>query len=333
MGIIYSSDATTNIVENLCGKTSAEEELVNSAFVFVKPHANNAKVQEKVREMLTAAKVEIKSEGDIAGTKIDADKLIDQHYYAIASKATLLDPKDMSVPADKFEEFFGEKWEDVLSAGKAANAMQACEKLGVDANGLEEAWRECEPKDKVVKFGGGFYCGLVEVEGKDPLYVFNAFFMNMRGKFTGDASIHYYEVSFKPADLKWEDFRGKVLGPTDPSTAPDGSIRKFIFDEWETLGLSAAPNKGDNGVHASASPFEGLAERMNWMGKGLEDDSFGSAMLKSGISAETIKAWSVDPRVKLPGDEGEGSIFDALEDMDVGPCLDKLKAINAAASS
>ena len=83
----------------------------------------------------------------------------------------------MAVPADKFEDFFGEKWEDVLAANRAVNAMQACERFEVDAIGLEQAWRDCEPKNKVVKFGGGFYCGFVEVEGKDPLYVFNAFFM------------------------------------------------------------------------------------------------------------------------------------------------------------
>ena len=30
-----------------------------------------------------------------------------------------------------------------------------------------------------------------------------------------------------------------------------------ILSDWETLGLSASPNVGENGVHASASPFEG----------------------------------------------------------------------------
>jgi hypothetical protein len=34
---------------------------------------------------------------------------------------------------------------------------------------------------------------------------------------------------------------------------------------WEALGLRAPCNTSDNGVHASASPFEGLAEKMNWL--------------------------------------------------------------------
>jgi hypothetical protein len=34
-------------------------------------------------------------------------------------------------------------------------------------------------------------------------------------------------------------------------------------------GLKEVPNVGDNGVHASASPFEALAERLNWLGARL----------------------------------------------------------------
>merc|ERR1719499_2297014 len=67
-------------------------------------------------------------------------------------------------------------------------------------------------------------------------------------------------------------------------------------------------------VHASASPFEGLAERMNWLGKECAEDNFGQAMVAGGISAETINAWSVDPQVKV-GEGAMGSLFDAVEDM------------------
>lgn len=73
-------------------KSSASDScaLKNSAFVFVKPHANTKACQDMVREKLLAAGIEILSETDIDGKTIDAKKLIDQHYYAIASKATIL---------------------------------------------------------------------------------------------------------------------------------------------------------------------------------------------------------------------------------------------------
>ena len=96
---------------------------------------------------------------------------------------------------------------------------------------------------------------------------------------------------------------------------------------YEELGLTAMPNKGDNGVHASASPFEGLAEKCNWLGISIAKDKFGRALLKAGLSEQRIKDWSVDPRVNI-GEGEEGSVFDALEDMDVNDCLKKLVELN-----
>merc|ERR1711997_224350 len=124
--------------------------------------------------------------------------------------------------------------------------------------------------------------------------------------------IHCYVVEWDPAKLSWSSFRGELLGPTDPKEAPSGAIRKLILDKYKELGLTSEPNKGDNGVHASASPFEGLAEKTNWLGASISEDSFGKALLKAGLSEDTIKAWSVDPRVELP-EGGMGSVFDALE--------------------
>ena len=31
--------------------------------------------------------------------------------------------------------------------------------------------------------------------------------------------------------MKWEDFRGKFLGPTDPAQAPAGSLRNLIYKD------------------------------------------------------------------------------------------------------
>lgn len=303
---------------------SSEETLLNSAFVFVKPHANTDATQKMVREKLTGAGITILSESEVEGETIDQKKLIDQHYYAIASKATILPAKEIPVPTDKFESSFGESWEKVLSEDRAANALDACERFGCDAAELNDAWQNT----KAVKFGGGFYCGLVSLKGKE-LYVFNAFFMTMRSKFVGKGtSIHTYEVQWDPATLSWSDFRNNLLGPTDPADGPEGSIRKAILDSYKELGLESVPDKGDNGVHASASPFEGLAEKNNWLGIELSNDKFGKALLNSGLSEQTIKEWSVDPRVNLPGGE-KGSVFDALEDMDVATCLAKLVELNS----
>jgi len=302
--------------------------LLNQAFVFIKPHAQTEAVQKCVKEGLEAKGITVTSEGEIKSEVISEKKLIDQHYYAIASKATILKPAELNVPADKFEEQFGLTWAKALEDGNVYNAMDACEKLGITADELDTQWGICKKDKKLVKFGGGFYCGLIEMEGKDPIYAFNGFFMSMREKFCAPGlSIYYYTVEWDAAKLSWADFRGKVLGPTDPAEAPADSLRGIVMKDWEALGLKEVPNVGDNGVHASASPFEGLAERCNWLEKDMKEDAFGKAMLDAGISEEWSKAGMVDPQVPLDAEGKKGSLFDAVEDQDAAPCLETLTAL------
>ena len=190
----------------------------------------------------------------------------------------------------------------VLEKDLAVNAMDACARFGVDAATLEAAWRRCEPANKVVKFGGGFYCGLIDtIEGKEPLYVFNAFFMAMRSQFVGESnSIYYFSVEWSPNQVSWADFRGKMVGPTDPGQAPPDSIRGTIAAKWEEFGLEGPCSKGKNGVHASASPLEGLAEKTNWLSNPIAADPFGKLLLDGGVSEAVIKEWCLDARVRLP---------------------------------
>merc|ERR1719464_765040 len=165
---------------------------------------------------------------------------------------------------------------------------------------MNTAWGKAKDAKKLVKMGGGFYCGLIEIEGKEPVYIFNGFFMAMRSKFTKPGSqIYYYSVEWDPKHLSWADFRGKVLGPTDPKDAPAGSLRGDILAQWQELGLSSEPNMGDNGMHASASPFEGLGERNNWLHLPIGKDMFGRQALGNEIPMKTIQEWSVDPQVTV----------------------------------
>jgi len=296
------------------------QKLMNSAFLFVKPHANTEKVQELVTKKLESQGIKILSQVDIGGEEIDNKGLIDQHYYSIASKATILSADEIPVPRELFLESFGEEWEDVLKEGRASNAIDACKRFECSPQELNDAWR----KVNAVKFGGGFYCAKMSVNNQPELYVFNAFFMTMRSKFVGkENEIRCFVVEWDPDHLSWSSFRHDVLGPTDPDQAPPNSIRRSILDEFKDLGLSSAPNNSDNGVHASASPFEALAEKLNWLGLDLESDELGKALVDVGISKSRIVDWSRDPQIKL-SDSSTGSIFDELEDLDIGECIQKL---------
>lgn len=305
---------------------------MNAAFVFIKPHAVTDKVKALAKAGLEAKGIKILAEGSLTGEVIDQKKLIDQHYYAIASKATILKPDQLNVPNDKFEKQFGMTWQAALASGKVFNALDACAHLGLDADQIGDAWNAAKKNDKLVKLGGGFYCGLVEVDGKDPVYVFNAFFMQMRSKFTKPGTeIYYFSVEWDPKSLSWADFRGKVLGPTDPAEAPAGSLRGEIMAKWKDLGLSSEPNVGDNGMHASASPFEGFAERNNWLEVPICKDTFGGLLVDQGVAETLIKDWSVDPQVTVDADGKKGSIFDQLEDLDTNECANKVVALSKLA--
>mmetsp|Transcript_64637 Transcript_64637/g.127789 ORF Transcript_64637/g.127789 Transcript_64637/m.127789 type:complete len:639 (+) Transcript_64637:93-2009(+) len=311
--------------EGLAQPSSCPDLRKNSAFVFIKPHAVTDKVKQLARKGLEGRGIKILKEGSLPGTVIDKKRLIDQHYYAIASKATILKPSQLNVPADKFQSAFGLTWEEALTSGKVFNAMDGCQELGIDADGMNAAWAKAKDAGKLVKFGGGFYCGLVEVEGKAPVYIFNGFFMSMRSKFTKPGTeIYYYVVEWESKTLSWADFRGQVLGPTDPADAPKTSLRGQILERWQELGLAAKPNVGDNGMHASASPFEAFAERNNWLGVPIKKDGFGASLLATGLSEDLIKEWSVDPQVVKEDSGKKGSIFDQLEDLDSKDCLQKV---------
>jgi len=120
--------------------------MMNAAFVFIKPHAVTEKTIPFVKEELTKHGINILAEGDLTSDVIDKKKLIDQHYYAIASKATILKPNQLNVPKDKFKEQFGLDWDDALNQGVVYNAMDACEKLGVDADKLSRAVGEVQKR-------------------------------------------------------------------------------------------------------------------------------------------------------------------------------------------
>jgi len=289
----------------------------NCAFCFIKPHAVTDKVKALVKEICDAKGIEIKKQGSLDAEEIDKKMLIDNHYYAIASKATLLTPDKLNVPKEKFKAKFDLDWDEALKTGNVVNAKDAAVKLGLDADGLDAKWAEAKKAKNLEKFGGGFYCAKI-----GELYVFNGFFMSMRSKFTAPgASIYYYVVEWESDSLSWEDFRCKVLGPTDPVDAPADSMRGRVLKDWRSLDLTSEPNTGDNAVHASASPFEALAERMNWLGYRAESDPFGKRMLKAGISRRLIKEWSKDPQVTYGPIPMTKSLYDSLEDTDSDYCL------------
>ena len=124
-------------------------------------------------------------------------------------------------------------------------------------------------------------------------FVINGFCTCIREQFTKlGTAIYYQQVEWRADQLKLEDFHGKGLGGTDPT-----SLRYVVFKGWKGLVFAAELNVEHNGAHASARPVEALAERANWFGMPWESDSFGRALLATGLPLTTIKAECDDPVV------------------------------------
>ena len=289
----------------------------NTALVFIKPHAVNDKVKALVTEHLKQHGVRILAEGTMGASHIKEHGIIDSHYAALAANAVKIRPSELGVSAEKKGEFegrFGVGWDQALAEGKLLNLAEfeaLKPELGADA--IEKKWRAKAP----LKLGPGNYVGHFEEEG---VYVVNAFYGQMREKFIkADASVVWFTVEFGEAEVSWKRFRASVIGATDPGKAEAGSLRRKILEGWQDLGLGAEPNTGDNGVHASAGPIEGLRERMTWLGLKREEDVLGRRMQATGVKGEVVDAWCSNSVVEIEGQKGPA--FDLLEDRDTSEVI------------
>ena len=76
LGVVFSSP--------VCASEDA-----NTAFVFIKPHANTAAAQALVKRTLAKNHITIKAEGELTAAQIDQGLLIDQRALRSHSRALL----------------------------------------------------------------------------------------------------------------------------------------------------------------------------------------------------------------------------------------------------
>ena len=289
----------------------------NTALVFIKPHAVNDKVKALVVEHLQQHGVRILAEGRMESSHIKEHGIIDSHYAALATYAVKVRASELGISGEKKAEFegrFGVGWDHAVAEGKVLNLAEfEALKPELDADAIERKWRAKAP----LKLGPGNYVGHFEEEG---VWVVNAFYGQMREKFIkAGASVIWLTVEFGEAELSWKRFRASVIGATEPGKAEGGSLRRKILEGWEGLGLGAEPNTGDNGVHASAGPIEGLRERMTWLGVRREEDAVGQRMEAAGVKGEVLDAWCSNSVVEIEGKRGPA--FDLLEDRDTSEVI------------
>ncbi|CAJ1352906.1 unnamed protein product [Effrenium voratum] len=294
----------------------------NLALVFVKPHACTPKVLQLVPDFLRESGLQVLRSGSVGAKTIEEQGIIDAHYAAIAKVGMARDLSTLGLEgtAAKFEAGYGRSLDDALAKNEVCSAVTAMEVLQVDPS---ELLRRCLAAG-YEKLRSGLYCARLEGGETGQLFVLNGFYARMREKFTSPGvTVHWHVVGWPQSQLPWADFRGQVIGSTNPVDAVDGSLRARIRDSWENLGLEAETNYQDNGVHASAGPLEALRERMVWLGDDIESDPFGRLVIER--CSLSVKDLVENPVIQLDGKTGPA--FDLLEELD---CKETLEALASA---
>jgi hypothetical protein len=291
--------------------------LRNAALVFLKPHAASNVCEEFLRGRLESAGVEVGPTLVRSASEIEEHRLIDRHYGALARLAMDTMPADLVISAQAeaaFESSYGLTWSSAQPS--MLRNDEALTRLKVDGGELERMWRggaqlKLAPGTYISKFDG--------TSGAEPCFTLNGFYPAMRQKFVEDgAVVRCMECEWDESRLTWKAFRREVIGSTDPTQATAGSVRAEMYARWTELGLAAQPSTGENCVHASAGPLEGLKERVVWTGAPLETDAFAATLLgpqlSSALTRPVLEQWLDDnPIVTLGGSTDK--VFDLTEEL------------------
>jgi len=150
-----------------------------------------------------------------------------------------------------------------------------------------------------VKLAGGTHCVMLKVRGK-PTILFNGFHPEQLENYTRqDSAIVVFSIS---TAFDWKKLRVDMTGATNPTRAAQGSIRRWLLENREELGLSEV-SSGRNGIHVSAGPLEGMVELLRFMSDpsaplNLGEMGFGQLLLQSGFNLQMIERLASNPTLK-----------------------------------
>lgn len=122
-------------------------------------------------------------------------------------------------------------------------------------------------------------------------------------------------------DQSWQDFNEVIIGDEQPAGALEESIRGFLYDRRDSLGIRI--DLFDNIIHASRSPFEALCDKLVWCSAELyRKDPLFQAAVDAGMPDDSIRKAVFRLR-----DEGFGEPLVGIDtDMVLPIFLEKIKS-------
>ena len=306
---------------------------LNSAVLFIKPHASSTGAQFVINATLDDYDIRIVSTGKYSAEEAVERRIFSQQYSYIEQFAVHTEPSNFVMTTSELETFsntFQEGWTNVVAGGRIWNAASACETLHLSAEELYDLWKGAAVQ---IKLRRGLQICCIDQSNStmnrallehitEPIYIVNGFYPSMREGFCSAESVRYALIEWDTSKLSWSDLLAKVIGHGSPALAPSDSIRGKLLRQWEEIELAAPPDRRDNGVEVSKSSFEGLAERLAWCkGSTLFTDPLGFRLLSSNIPALTVQNWLKNPTIL------EKCVYDHMFCLDEEECLIKAQSL------
>lgn len=267
---------------------------MNQALAFIKPHViSSHAARDIIRSVFEQNGITVLFRKRLKGSEIAAQGLIDRHYAANARAGICRDPATLPVShaaQQAFKDSFGAEWSQVVAGGSVVSGLVMQERLAISGEKLNEWWNS----HKFKKLAGGLYVAYFDDQG---VYVINGFYPSMREIFTAaEAEIELLVLEFDEAKLPWQSFRDDIIGSTNPAQAAANSIRGRLFRLQGELGISITYR--ENAIHASASAFEGLIEKLLWLPEWpLAEEPLWQELLPYNLSSDKLFAWQMENRL------------------------------------
>lgn len=244
----------------------------------------------------------------VGGKALEDFEIMNRHYGFINEMSR----KASQITSDEDKR----KIEDLLGVSLAETPLYGGHEFLLthptyDAHSLDQLW--FTKKSQKVK--GGFYVQVYDIPGEQ--------FVLVNG-FHPVQLLHFIESSHRivllvlHSDTDWATLRNDLVGATFPDKAVPGSIRGTLYANPSRYGFTEV-GIGNNGVHLSAGPYEGLFEIMNFLGN-LVDLNVNEnpplvlrKLMATGLSLEDALQVTKNPTIEVDGKTKD--LFGATEDV------------------
>lgn len=291
-------------------------------------------------EVLATHGLRVQHHLKIPGKEMQSRRIFEGQYSTLRHFACVCPASELELSASEQKlfrtTFAGQAWPEAIDDNAVYNAVEVCQSLRIEPQDLYDAWERAEAKVRLRK---GLYIarldrncagdGAMKKKLYKPHYVVNGFYHALEAQYCAPtATTHALICDWDGAQSSWAQLHSSVVGATDPASAAEHSLRGTLFREWADLEMPSPPNLWHNGVHASASAFEGLTERLRWKkGAMLYTDPLGSRLLTARIKSTQITEWTHNPTL-----EGR-PLFDQLQLMNSADCMNFLLKLAEPAST